>query len=338
MQARNDSEAWKQMVLRSKPRPAWLAPYSPDLDVVLSTRVRLMRNLAGHRFPHRAPDHELIEVMQKVCRSASEADLDLEQFRGLTNAERDYFVGCRVVSPDFPWVLLGRAFLIDHSQTISLMVNEEDHIRLQAMVGGWSCKAAGEHARSTCDALAKSLRFAESPELGYIAASPPNCGAGRRRSAMFHLIGLAHEKRLTSVLKALAVGKITVRGVFGESSRAIGAFVQVSQTNGPEEEFIGACEYLIDQEREARSSVDAVVLAARVDRAKHFAQSSRQLSLGDALRVLGWVRWSAWQQTHDGAAVRRVDEALTMLDLRAPGGEQEAAANRATHLRSVLGL
>ena len=132
-QGDKDSEAWKKMVLRSMPKPAWLSDDAPHGDVVLSSRTRVMRNLRSHRFPNRANESELMQIMQAILDAAKSVQSQLEIYKGLTNAERDYLVGCRLVSPDFEWTLPGRAFLVDADRSISLMVNEEDHLRIQAL-------------------------------------------------------------------------------------------------------------------------------------------------------------------------------------------------------------
>src|SRR4051812_49065042 len=99
--ALNEAEAWKRMVLRSMPEPAWLSPDAPQADVVVSTRVRVMRNLKGHRFTHAASPHELVQISRKILEPAEA--LGLEAFRQISNAEREYLVACRLASPHFEW-------------------------------------------------------------------------------------------------------------------------------------------------------------------------------------------------------------------------------------------
>lgn len=331
-----DPEAWKVMVLRSMPRPAWLSEDAPHVDVVLSSRTRVMRNLTGFRFPSRATDDELYTVMRRIFAAAEDVQLPLNVFKGLTNAERDHLVACRLVSPDFPWTLPSRALLVDPDRTVSLMINEEDHLRVQALSAGWSIGTSDAQARFCVEALDRSINFARHPEFGYLSASPFNCGAGRRRSAMFHLIGLAQSQRLPAVLQALGTEGIAVRGLFGESSRAIGAFVQVSATRGDRTTFTGACEYLLQEERNARSLIGREHLTERALQARDYAVSSQALSLADALRVLAWVRWAAAAQVKEFELTPRdADCALAGLELR--GTAQEAPARqRADVLRGLL--
>jgi protein arginine kinase len=297
-----------------------------------------MRNLQGHRFPNKADTPELQEVMRKILRAERDAQLGFEAYKALTNAERDYLVGCRLVSPDFEWTLPARALLIDERRSMSLMINEEDHLRVQALTAGWSVPSSDALASACLDALEATLSFAWSPAFGFLSASPFNSGLGRRQSAMFHLIGLAQARRLPSVLKALSTRGIVVRGLFGEASRAIGAFVQVSVLGGTREDFVGACEYLIKEEREARRSVAREALSDKACRARDFALSSRSITLADALRVLAWVRWASSAGVDGfGFSAREVDAALTTLEIRSTVVEEEAARERSQAVKSILG-
>lgn len=332
-----DHGAFRDMVLRSERRPAWLSEDAPHVDVVLSTRTRVMRNLAGFRFPQAAKDEELAQILRLTLQAKADSGLELETYNGLTTVERDYLVNCRLVSHDFPWTLPFRALLVDEDRALSLMVNEEDHLRVQALSAGWSLEASDALARECVRALGGRLTFAIHPEFGYLSASPYNCGAGRRRSAMLHLIGLAQSQRLPAVLKALDIEGLAVRGLFGEASRAIGAYVQISAIQGERSKFSGACEYLIREERAARSAIGRDRLSERALQARDFAVSSPTLALDDSLRVLGWIRWASVAGIPGfPSSVRVVDEALTALEIRG-AAKEPSAQRRATLLRKILG-
>lgn len=335
--AHADSESWKRMVLQSMPQPAWLAADAPQGDVVLSSRIRTMRNLRGHRFPHACDRPELLSVMREILDATSDAALNLEVLRGISNAERDHLVGCRLASPDFAWNEPGRALLLDEARSLSLMVNEEDHLRLQSLTAGWSIGTADAIASKYLAALSERLEFAYSEDFGFLSASPFNLGEGRRLSCMLHLIGLAQSKRLPSVLKALAAKGLTARGLFGESSRAVGAFVQVSVLQGTRSEFVGAVDYLIREERLARQGLARDGLEAKARQAVEFAIASRTLSLADSLRVLAWVRWACSSKiTGFVHSPRRVDAFLTTLEIRSDDAQRNASRLRADSLRPLL--
>lgn len=321
--------------MESMPRPAWLSPDAPHVEVVISTRVRVMRNLAGFKFPNRASQGALIRIADEILAACEGSDF--ETFRRLTSAERDYLVGARLVSPDFEWTSPGRALLVDSTRTLSLMVNEEDHLRLQALSAGWSVRTSQSFANEQLALLSNKLDFARSPRFGFLAASPYNSGHGRRLSGMFHLIGLAQHHRLNSVMKALAQRGLMVRGVFGESSRAIGAIAQVSLLNGEESDFAGACEYLIREENLARTGISRITLHDRAERTREFILKSHSMGLADALRSLAWLRWASLAEIPGfDYAPREIDAALARLDLRSDANEAKGASRRLTILRTLV--
>ena len=186
------SEAWKKMVLRSMPAPAWLEGEAPDSDVVISSRVRCARNLLGHRFPHHASDTELEMILRKVLEAAQHPRLALNVQNKLTAAERDFLLGNRLISADFKPNEPGRALMTDENRLISIMVNEEDHLRIQALSSGWSITTAHAAVDHVLGCMDQSLDFMYDDDLGYLTASPANTGTALRRSALFHLIALAH--------------------------------------------------------------------------------------------------------------------------------------------------
>ncbi len=321
----------------SLPKPAWLAADAPSGDVVLSSRCRILRNLAGHKFPHAATQIEQETILKEILEAVTKARLDLQVYRAATPVEREHFVACRLISHSFPIDKAGRALLLNKDASLSLMVNEEDHLRMQGLTPGWSIQQASALVQETQKKLEKQLHFAWSPAFGHLAASPFNAGEGRRLSSMFHLIGLAQSRRLPTVLRALSSRGLVARGLFGEASRAIGAFMQVSATTGPLAEFMGACDYLLQEERSARSSLGRPVLEDKASQALDFLQNSPSITLPDALRILGWARWAAsigW--TTLPISPRQVDTLLTSLELRTHTKEEHAAQNRAELLRQAL--
>lgn len=349
----SDSEAWKKMVLRSMPPPAWLGPDAPEGEIVISSRARYARNLDGAPFPHQASPVQLESILKQVLLAA--APLELEVHKRISEAERDYLIGCRLLSPEFATREPGRAVLLDPLRAVSLMVNEEDHVRLQAVTAGWSIANAdrlASHILARLEGLPTDdpqlfaappkrhehgLRFGRS-ESGFATASPYNEGEGKRLSALFHLIGLAHTKRLAPVLKALAEMGLTARGVYGESTRGVGGFFQVSLTSGPTAHFTGACEYVIREERQARWDVPRGQLADNAQAAIEFAVSSNQITLADALRVLAWVRWASSSGLEGfPPSFREVDRWVSTLEVRSNHDEAIASRHRASFLRERLG-
>lgn len=331
-----DPDAWKRIVLRAMAPPEWLANEGAYREIVLSTRVRHMRNLRGHRFTHRADPSELREI-EKKCTAAIGKLGAFDVQRNATPAERDYLVACRLVSPDFQWNEPGRALALDSGRTVSIMVGEEDQLRFQALTPGWSLERAAAAAESALSGLSKGLDFARTSRYGFLGASATNCGAGIRQSAMFHLIGLAHSKRLATVIRALNSQGLVVRGLFGERSRAIGAFVQISTTGSSLPQFVGACDYLLHEERSARAGFPLPVPFEKVEETREFLARSRQASLADALRILAWLRWCAANEPNP-SSLRTVDALIPELALLESLGEDRAGRSRLELLKRVLAI
>ncbi len=327
--------SWKRQVLEGMPAPAWLALDAPHQDVVLSSRVRVMRNLKGFAFPHRLNRDGLSEVNARVLDSVRNSDLDI--IRTLSPGERHYLVGCRLVSMEFPFDSPGRSLILSKDRSAGIMINEEDHLRMQVLSAGWSVESALLNSETILGELERTLEFAWSPRFGYLAASPYNAGEGRRVSGMFHLIGLAHLKRLPNVMKALAQRRIFTRGLFGESSRAIGAFVQVSITDGKLGDLSGACEYLMTEERAARREVSRDLLTERVGTVVNYLIGSPGLTLADSLRSVGWLRWGAVVGV-DGVrwTPRDVDGWLTHLEVQGDSEDQALCRHRSEFLREKV--
>lgn len=335
MARRSDSpsEVWRKMVLRSMPPPAWLRPGAPDDEIVISSRIRYARNIAGHPFPHHADQAQRQSVIQAALEAAATLSPALEVKKNLTEAERDFMLGSRLISADFDHRSRTTAVLLDRDRQLSLMVNEEDHLRVQALTPGQSWHEAENLANQVLSQLESKLRFMHHDGWGYLTASPFNAGAGRRRSALIHLIGLAHTRQLTQVLKAIHLRGLEARGLYGESSRAVGAFFQLSATQGTAAEFDGACRFLIERERAARESLSAAELRQKVRQAAEFAIRSVELSLADSLRILGWARWYAAATPGYEGRHREIDDWTSKMEVHGTQDPKVEARHRADFLR-----
>lgn len=331
---RLEGDTWRSSALRALPMPSWLGYEGHGSEIVLSCRVRLARNLAGHRFPAAASTEENAAVMNAVLAAAEGAAEGYEAFPSLTKAERDHYVGTRLLSPDFPWTRPGRAVLFDPSRTTAILVNEEDHLRLQVVTGGATWETGLEIAGAALDRLHRWLTFARTERHGHLTASVYNAGEGRRISAMLHLIGLATADRIADVLPALGAGRIVFRGLFGETSRAIGAFAQVSTISRNADEFRGALQYLTDEEARARQEADPSLLKGRCDATLDSLARAPTVTMSDALRSLGLLRWGVSAGYVPALSLRQIDYALCVAEFRA--GNDPAL--RADNLRHDLHL
>jgi len=214
-----------------QPSP-WLDASGPHADLVLSTRVRLARNLAGVPFTHRARDEQLVSVLGSVERAAhgapAFADASLLRMHELTPVDRQFLVERHLVSHELSDGARPRGLLIAPGERLSIMVNEEDHLRLQALCSGFQLAEAWALAEHADDEIDGALEFAYTDELGYLTACPTNVGTGMRASVLIHLPALVLTKQIDKVLKSIMQVGLAVRGLYGEGSQIMGNLFQIS--------------------------------------------------------------------------------------------------------------
>ncbi len=283
---------------------AWLAGTGPQAEIVLSSRVRLARNLAHVPFVLRANAAALEDVLtrtQEVVPSTTAFREGLFlRVTDLSEVDRQLLVERRLMSREHMTQPQGRALAISPGEAASLMINEEDHLRLQAMQSGFNLRAAWETSNQIDDELSERLPIAYSSELGYLTCCPTNTGTGLRASVMMHLPALVLTKQINKVLQAIAKLSLTARGFSGEGTEASGNFFQISNqvTLGQEEEdLIENLERVIVQvmehERNAREALytqDRVRLEDRISRAFGVLRTAYIISSAEAIDLLSAVR------------------------------------------------
>ena len=213
---------------------SWYISKGPDWDVVLSSRVRLARNLEGYAFPYRMEESSRVAVQGKVV-AALEAigeksgenfvTLNMDQ---LPEADRQALVEKHLISDDLAKGGVGRSVCISRDESASIMVNEEDHLRIQIMDAGFSLKLAYKQAEQIAVSVEKALPIAFSEKYGFLTACPTNTGTGMRASVMVHLPALTHSGKMKSLIEGLAQAGFVVRGYLGEHSQADGNIYQLS--------------------------------------------------------------------------------------------------------------
>jgi protein arginine kinase len=232
----------------------WMSGDGDRADVVVSSRVRLARNLTKHRYPMRAEPNEAAEVVELV-RTAIEkcvplADGGFFESATLDRDDRDLLIERHLISPEFMRDDLPRGLYVDGTLESSLMINEEDHLRIQAVRSGLDLGAAMARAREIDVALAEVLRFDYDTRLGYLTACPTNVGTGLRVSVLIHLPGLVLTKEMDVVLQQINKVGLNVRGFYGEGSDVLGNIFQVSNqtTLGrTEEDLVDSLEKVTEQ-------------------------------------------------------------------------------------------
>lgn len=283
---------------------AWLDASGPESDVVLSTRVRLARNLSGEKFPCCSDDREADDVRERVLSAMSKSNyltgalvLRMEDVDTIT---RRVLVERHLISAAFAEDGSGRAAVAGEGELVSAMVNEEDHLRLQCVRSGLAPVDAWRLVERIDSELERNLHYAFSSDWGYLTACPTNVGTGIRVSVLAHLAGLSRTGRISSVLKSVSKLGLSVRGFYGEGSAAQGGFFQISNqtTLGQSEEDIAntverVAAKLVSLEREARGefrAADEQRLEDEVWRARGLLSSARLVSSSEVMDLASSLR------------------------------------------------
>ena len=229
--------------------------------VVLSSRVRLARNLKGLPFPNSMTAAQVQELIEKVDGAINgNKDFLLLKMKELPPRERQMLVERHLISPDL--ARSAGAALINKDETLSIMIGEEDHLRIQCMLAGEQLEKADELCAALDNALSRQLEYAFDQDLGYLTACPTNVGTGMRASIMVHLPALALAGQAEALLNAVSKLGYAIRGLYGEGSDAVGHIYQISNqmTLGMLEEDIIAnlkatVRRVIDRENEVRKAL-----------------------------------------------------------------------------------
>ena len=241
----------------------WLRGSGPESDIVISSRIRLARNLAAFPFTNRASSYQKAEIEALLRDRIAKVELDPKlgylPVPSLSTLDRQFLVERQLISRELASADGPRGVALLPAETVSLMVNEEDHLRLQVMRSGFTLDEAWQEIDRVDDMLEQRVGYAFSEEFGYLTACPTNVGTGMRASVMLHLPALEYTKQIEKVFRALQKINLAVRGLYGEGSRASGHFYQISNqvTLGKSEtgilgEIHGVIPQIINYERQAR--------------------------------------------------------------------------------------
>ncbi|SFB34893.1 protein arginine kinase [Clostridium frigidicarnis] len=282
----------------------WINGNTDSNNIVLSSRVRIARNLDKVPFPHKLSEDESKDVISKVQDGFFKAIKDKESFGlisldEISKDEVQYYVEKHVISKKLSENKNG-AFILNKDETLSIMINEEDHLRIQSITSGLNIKEAYDEANKIDDFLEQNLNYGFDEEIGYVTACPTNLGTGLRASAMLHLPAITLNNEMNGVLKALTQMGMTIRGIYGEGSKAEGNIYQVSNqiTLGISEEEIirnlqGTVSQIVNQEIKTRELVNnkfKYELEDKIFRSLAILKNSRLLSIEEGLELLSNVR------------------------------------------------
>jgi protein arginine kinase len=333
--------------LLDQPLNPWMSGNGQEGDIVLSTRIRLARNLEGLPFPNRANAAQLGMVVEQVRKTVNELSIaDRHQYMfiemdQLSPLERNILVEKHIVSPNHIQEAGQRALIARDDAGVSIMVNEEDHLRIQCLAPGLNLPEAASLADVIDDALEAKMEFAFKEDLGYLTACPTNIGTGLRASIMAHLPALVLTRQINRIVNAATQLGLAVRGLYGEGSEAIGNIFQISNqlTLGKSEQEIidslqSVVKQIVDHERAARSllmSESKDALADRVWRAYGILSYARSLNGQEALTMLSEIRLGIDLKIIDGVEPEIFNELVVMtrphfLQKIAGGMELDSAA------------
>jgi protein arginine kinase len=286
-------------------KPAvWLSGEGSDSQVVLSSRVRLARNIANSPFPSRADLDRRASILSFV-KSAVEKSENLRrgtlvECAKLDDLDRSFLVERHLASIEFTQCRDSCALLIGDEENTSLMVNEEDHLRIQALSSGLEIRKAFEMADEMDEDLSGSLEFAFDPTFGYLTACPTNTGTGMRASVLIHLPGLALTREIEKVISQISKLGLVVRGFYGEGSDVWGNLFQVSNqtTLGrSEEDIVESLErvtrQIIEYEENARKRLFSEAqdqIEDKIWRAFGILKHARTLTSEEVLNMLSAIR------------------------------------------------
>jgi len=282
----------------------WLRGEGPHHQVVISSRVRLARNLRKRPFPGWAKKAERTSILELVRPRVEELpemqDSFSESLQDLSALDRQVLVERHLISREHAAKGTGSAVVINRRQTLSIMINEEDHLRMQSIRSGLQLKHAFKLVDKIDSALESKLEFAYDPRLGYLTACPTNVGTGMRASAMLHLPGLVLSELINQVIQAVSKIGLAVRGLYGEGTEAMGNLFQISNqtTLGEKEDDIinrlsKVIETIIEKEHDARQVLlqkKPATLSDQIGRAYGVLTYAHAMASKEALNLLSIIK------------------------------------------------
>lgn len=305
----------------------WMRGEGQDSDIVISSRIRIARNLRSLPFPLVASEEQAGQVRELVIEAAEQAKDDLGPMQSvlldeLSEIDRQVLVEKRLVSPMLANESQEAAVVLSEDESLSIMVNEEDHIRIQSLYPGFQVKEAWERATAVDDFLEAYIDYAFDDRRGYLTSCPTNVGTGLRASVMIHMPALVMTHQIGRVLSAVSQVGLTVRGIYGEGSEAQGNLFQISNqiTLGQSEKEIvdnleGIVVQIIEYERQARNRLvgeSKIRLYDRVMRSYGILTHAAIIDGKEAAQRLSDVRLGVDLGWIDGLPITLLNE-LTIL-------------------------
>jgi protein arginine kinase len=285
---------------------SWMSDDGPDSDIVLSSRIRFARNLDEYNFPTLFTNGEAEAVVGTIMERASNTpiaafgQLEMIKMDEIPPLQKRVLVEKHLISPNLAENSVHGAVLLSENEEVSIMINEEDHVRIQCLFPGFQLSEALGAANEIDDWLEDYVNYAFDEKFGYLTSCPTNVGSGLRASVMMHLPGLVLTQQMNRIVPAINQLGLVVRGIYGEGSEALGNIFQISNqiTLGKSEEDIvddlkSVVSQIISQERSAREALaktSNIQLEDRVFRSYGTLANSRIIETKEAARCLSDLR------------------------------------------------
>lgn len=282
----------------------WLKGTGPSSHIVMSSRIRLARNLAKIPFPNRASKKALQDVVDNLQQAMKEIDFfksaTMFLMSDLDNIDKQFLIERHLMSHEHAANSEGKALVVSDEEVLSVMVNEEDHLRIQVMQSGLNLSETWNIINAVDDSLSKKLDYAYLGNWGYLTACPTNTGTAMRGSVMLHLPALVMTKQINKVLAAIAKLSFASRGFYGEGTQARGNIYQISNqvSLGHSEEDIiqninGLIRQVIEQEEQARQALllqNRAMLEDKIFRSLGVLKNAYIISSQETIELLSMVR------------------------------------------------
>lgn len=300
----------------------WIRGEGEESDIVISSRARLARNIQGFPFSHKASDSETEELeatlKEKCSRISPLDDSYYISIPELSEESSQFLVERHLISQEHAEGSGQRSVIFDRNERIAIMLNEEDHLRMQVMRSGFNLSDAWDTLDEMDTKLEDEVVYAFSPKYGYLTSCPTNTGTALRISVMLHLPILNMADEMKNVFNSLSQINFTARGLYGEGTEASGDFFQISNQvtmNHSETEFIDQLSEMVpeivqfeNKWRERMYEDDPILLEDRIWRGYGTLQNARKISSEEALQCLSAVRLGASTGFIDDISMEDINE------------------------------
>lgn len=280
----------------------WYVEHKGD-GIAVSSRIRLARNIEGLPFPSKMDAEAKKELASKIADAISKSDmpdglnLKFIDMSAVSVAERMAMAERHIISPAFASNTEGRAILINNDETVSVMIGEEDHLRIQVILAGFCLDEAYALADKVDDFLSKTVKYAFDDKLGYLTECPTNLGIGMRASVMLHLPVIEQDGSLAAIIENAGKIGLAVRGLYGEGSKSAASLYQISNQitlgiteNTAIDNLKVITNQIIEKEKNSRDELDKITTSDAVFRAYGVLKYARKLSSSELFGLISRVK------------------------------------------------